>query len=153
MCTPNRGRSRRNWYPTAYSTWGKRPDTPTRRPRGFCNLQRVGIGRVHADSTSALNIFDEADLTPLGAGNRNQLGVQVRAAQKRCATSSRQKNETEIGVLSLPQFERERFAEQGLPIREWTERPNAWVGVDSHESERGSQSQARRGDEHELHHG
>ena len=116
----------RNWYPTAYSTWGRRTDIAnSTSARGFCNLQRVGIGQCTLDSASALNIFDEADLTPLGTGNRNQLGVQVQGGTETLRYFVSAENETEIGVLSLPQFERERFAEQGLPIREWTDRPNA----------------------------
>ena len=59
----------RNFYPTAYSLWGKRPGE-TVSSRAFCNLQRVGRGECAPDSTSALNIFDEPDLTPLGRGNR-----------------------------------------------------------------------------------
>ena len=65
----------RNTYPTAYSLWGKRPGE-TVSSRAFCNLQRVGTGECLKDSTSALNIFDEPDLTPLGTGNRRQTGVQ-----------------------------------------------------------------------------
>ena len=34
-------------------------------------------------------------------------------------------SEDETGVLSLPEFERDRFDASGLPLREWTDRPNA----------------------------
>ena len=33
-------------------------------------------------------------------------------------------NENEVGVLDLPDFERQRFDSSGLPIRSWTSRPN-----------------------------
>jgi len=32
--------------------------------------------------------------------------------------------EEEVSTLELPDFERRRFAEQGIPLRDWTERPN-----------------------------
>ncbi|MFN7800927.1 TonB-dependent receptor plug domain-containing protein, partial [Gemmatimonas sp.] len=41
----------RNFYPDAYSLWGKRPNE-TVSSRAFCNLQRVGTGECRADSTS-----------------------------------------------------------------------------------------------------
>jgi len=116
----------RNFYPTAYTTFGTRTDLPNQSSaRGFCNLQRVGIGQCTLDSTSALNIFNEADLTPLATANRNQLGVQVSGGTETLKYFMSAENESETGVMSLPQFERERFAAEGLPLREWTDRPNA----------------------------
>jgi TonB-linked SusC/RagA family outer membrane protein len=114
----------RNFYPTAYSLWGKRP-TETASTRGFCNLQRVGTGECQADSTSGLNIFDEPDLTPLGTGNRTQYGLQVSGGSEAVRFFVAGEGEKEIGVLELPAFERQRFNAAGLPIRSWTDRPNA----------------------------
>jgi TonB-linked SusC/RagA family outer membrane protein len=113
----------RNWYPTAYSLWGKRPGE-TVSSRAFCNLQRVGRGECAADSTSALNIFDEPDLTPLGTGNRRQLGVQVSGGTDAVRYFVSAEDENEVGVLRLPEFERARLEAANTPIRPWTERPN-----------------------------
>jgi TonB-linked SusC/RagA family outer membrane protein len=113
----------RNWYPTAYSTWGKRPGE-TVSSRTFCNLQRVGIGQCTADSSSALNIFDEADLTPVGTGNRRQLGVQVAGGTDAVRYFVAAEDENEIGVLQLPAFERTRMTGAGETIYDWTDRPN-----------------------------
>lgn len=113
----------RNFYPTAYSLWGKRPGE-TASSRAFCNLQRVGTGQCLADSTSALNIFDEPDLTPLGTGNRRQLGVQVSGGTEAVRYFVSAEDENEVGVLQLPEFERARLEAAGTPIRPWTERPN-----------------------------
>ena len=113
----------RNFYPTAFTTWGKRPGE-TVSTRGFCNLQRIGTGECTGDSTSALNIFDEKDLTPLATGNRQQYGVQVSGGSEVVRYFVSAENETEIGVLSLPQFERQRFDSAGIPLRAWTSRPN-----------------------------
>jgi TonB-linked SusC/RagA family outer membrane protein len=112
-----------NFYPTAYSLWGKRPGE-TASSRAFCNLQRVGRGECTADSTSALNIFDEPDLTPLGTGNRRQLGVQVSGGTEAVRYFVSAEDENEVGLLQLPEFERERLRAEGTPIRPWTERPN-----------------------------
>jgi TonB-linked SusC/RagA family outer membrane protein len=115
--------SDRNKYPTAYSLWGKRPGD-TASTRAFCNLQRVGTGECLPDSTSALNIFDEKDLTPLALGNRRQTGVQVSGGSDIVRYFVAAEDENEVGVLSLPQFERDRFDSLGTPIRNWTDRPN-----------------------------
>ena len=113
----------RNKYPTAYSLWGKRPGE-TVSSRTFCNLQRVGTGECLADSTSALNIFNEKDLTPLATGNRRQTGVQVSGGSEAVRYFVSAEDENEVGVLSLPEFERQRFDSVGIPIRSWVSRPN-----------------------------
>lgn len=114
----------RNRYPTAFTTWGKRPGE-TASTRGFCNLQRVGTGECLADSTSALNIFNESDLTPLGIGTRNQYGMQVSGGSDVARYFMAAEAENEIGVMKLPEFERNRMDTTGVPIRSWTDRPNA----------------------------
>lgn len=114
----------RNFYPYAYSIFGKRPGE-TVSTRGFCNLQRVGTGECKADSTTALNIFDNADLTPIDVGNRQKLGVQVSGGTEALRYFVGVEEEKEVGALSLPQFERRRVDSLGLPLRPWTSRPNA----------------------------
>jgi TonB-linked SusC/RagA family outer membrane protein len=114
----------RNTYPTAFTTWGKRPGE-TVSTRGFCNLQRVGTGECAADSSSSLNIFNEKDLTPLGTGNRNQYGLQVSGGSDVSRYFMAGETETEVGVMKLPEFERLRMDSTGIPIRSWTDRPNA----------------------------
>lgn len=114
----------RNYYQPAYTTWGKRPGD-TVSSRGFCNLQRIGTGECMADSTSSLNIFSRPDLTPLGTGNRQKMGVQVSGGSDVLRYFLGVENEQEVGVLSLPKFERQRIDSAGLPLRSWTSRPNA----------------------------
>lgn len=114
----------RNYYPSAYSTWGKRPGE-TVSTRAFCNLQRVGTGECKADSTSTLNIFDNKDLTPLDNGGRQKYGVQVSGGTENTRYFMGVEEEKEVGVLSLPQFERRRADSLGLPVRPWTSHPNA----------------------------
>ncbi len=114
----------KNRYPTAFSLWGKRPGE-TVSTRGFCSLQRVGTGECLADSTSMLNIFKEPDLTPLGTGSRNQYGLQVSGGSDAARYFIAGEAENEIGVMKLPDFERQRMDTTGVPIRSWTDRPNA----------------------------
>ncbi len=116
--------SDRNYYPAAFTTWGKRPGE-TVSTRGFCNLQRVGTGECLADSTSSLDIFSRPDLTPIGTGNRQKYGVQVSGGTEALRYFMGVEDEIEVGALSLPQFERRRVDSLGLPLRPWTSRPNA----------------------------
>jgi len=114
----------RNYYPAAFTTWGKRPGE-TVSSRGFCSLQRVGTGECTADSSSTLNLFKRKDLTPLGTGNRQKLGVQVSGGSDVLRYFLGVENEKEVGVLTLPQFERTRLDSMNLPLRSWVDRPNA----------------------------
>lgn len=113
----------RNYYPAAFTTWGKRPGE-TVSTRGFCNLQRVGTGECTADSSSTLNIFKRKDLTPLGTGNRQKLTAQVSGGTDVLRYLLVASNEKELGVLSLPKFERERVDSLNLPLRPWMSHPN-----------------------------
>jgi TonB-linked SusC/RagA family outer membrane protein len=115
----------RNDYPWAYTLFGTRTDGVSPTAPSFCNLQRVGTGLCRIDSIGALNIFKEGDLTPLDMGNRRQIGAQVSGGTEQIRYFVSAENEGETGVLSLPQFERDRFADQNIPLRDWTDRPNA----------------------------
>ncbi|GAB1340990.1 SusC/RagA family TonB-linked outer membrane protein [Gemmatimonas sp.] len=113
----------KNFYPAAYSLWGKL-GTSTVSSRTACNLQRVGVGQCTLDSTTALNIFDESDLSPVKSAPRRQLGVQVSGGTEAVRYFVSAEDELEVGVLSLPEFERERMDSSGLRIYPWTNRPN-----------------------------
>jgi hypothetical protein len=113
----------KNYYPAAYSLWGKLQGSTT-SSRTACNLQRVGLGQCTADSTSSLNIFDESDLTPVRAAPRRQVGVQVSGGTEAVRYFISGEDELEVGVLSLPEFERERMDSTGQRIYPWTSRPN-----------------------------
>ena len=45
--------------------------------------------------------------------------------QKRLSAPSHWLLDKLSGTLDLPDFERRRFKEQGLPLHDWTSRPNA----------------------------
>jgi TonB-linked SusC/RagA family outer membrane protein len=113
----------RNYYPAAYSLWGKRPGE-TVSSRTFCSLQRVGTGECTADSSSTLNLFREKKLTPLGTGDRRKYGVQVSGGTEALRYFASAEKEGEVGVLELPEFEKQRMDSMGLVIHPWTLRPN-----------------------------
>ncbi len=113
-----------NEYPTAYTLFGTRTDGVSPTAPSFCNLQRVASGLCTIDSIGALNIFKEKDLTVLGTGNRRQFGAQVSGGSEQVRYFVSGENESELGLLSLPQFERDRFKATNTPIRDWTDRPN-----------------------------
>lgn len=115
----------RNTYPTAYTLFGKANPTD-QNELGFnqCNLQRVGIGTCYVDSVAALNLFSNDSLTPLGIGNRYQAGAQLSGGTEVVRYFLSAEREEEVGVMSLPKFERARLERQGATMHEWLERPN-----------------------------
>ena len=114
----------RNTYPTAYTLFGKQLPAGTPAAFNFCNLQRVGVGQCSIDSVADLNVFEEDDLTPVGLGHRSQFGAQLQGGTEMVRYFLAGEREDETGVMKLPTFERDRMNAQGLPIRDYTERPN-----------------------------
>jgi len=114
----------RNFYPDAYSLFAKSGTSTTSSRTNGCSLQTVGTGVCKADSTVSLNIFKEKDLTPVGTGVRRQFGAQVSGGTETVRYFFSAEDEREQGVLTLPQFERDRFEESNLPLRPWTSNPN-----------------------------
>lgn len=114
----------RNYYPSAYSLFAKTGTSGVSSRTNGCSLQSVGTGVCAADSTVSLNIFDEKDLTPVGTGVRRQMGTQVSGGTEAVRYFFSVEDEKETGVLSLPQFERQRFDSLDLPLRPWTSHPN-----------------------------
>jgi TonB-linked SusC/RagA family outer membrane protein len=116
----------RNTYPTAYTLFGKARLTDTTE-LGFnqCQLQRVGIGTCFVDSVAALNLFDNDSLTPLGTGNRYQIGAQLSGGTDIVRYFVSGEREEELGIMTLPDFERSRLQREGAVMHDYLERPNA----------------------------
>jgi len=111
-----------NKYPTNYTLRGKTPGEETQRN---CTLNQVALGGCVVDSLRQYNIFEDADATPIGTGNRYQAGASVSGGTEQVRYFLSAEREEEEGVIELPRFERRRFAEEGTPIDPWTDRPNA----------------------------
>ena len=111
-----------NNYPTNYTLRGKTPGATTQRN---CTLNQVGLGTCIVDSLRQYNIFEDADATPIGQGNRYQAGLSLSGGTQQVRYFVSAEREEEAGVIELPQFERARFNAEGTTIDPWTERPNA----------------------------
>jgi len=113
----------RNPYPYNYTTWGRLATTPT-APGQACTLPQVSAGTCLADSVRVYAPLHDADATPLGTGNRYQAGVQLMAGTDVINYFISAEREDETGTMRLPAFEQRRMDSAGIPIREWTRRPN-----------------------------
>jgi TonB-linked SusC/RagA family outer membrane protein len=109
-------------YPTAYTIRGRTPGQTARRD---CNLPQVAAGTCLLDSVAAYNLFEDPDVTPIGTGNRNQLGLNVSGGTEMVRYFLSGEREDETGTMKLPAFERRRFISAGQPISDFTDRPNA----------------------------
>jgi len=112
----------RNTYPTQYAILGHAPATPTVTRK--CLRKDLALGTCIMDSTSALNVFANDELSPIKDGWRNQLGVQLSGGTESVRYFVSGDYERETGPFGLPDFERQRFEEAKVPIRDEWDRPN-----------------------------
>lgn len=114
-----------NTYPTNYTIFGKRVSNGSALAINGCNLPLVSTGFCTIDSVAHYNLFDDPDVTPLGTGNRQQYGLQLSGGTDQVRYFVSGEREDELGLLELPKFEYRRLKDQGLPLHDWTKRPNA----------------------------
>ena len=107
----------RNTYPWNYTIAGHSPNTTAYRE---CTLVQVSAQSCILDSLRVYAPAHDADATPIGNGNRWQGGAQVAAGSEAIRYFLAGEREEEVGTLDLPDFERRRFKEQGLPLHDWT---------------------------------
>jgi TonB-linked SusC/RagA family outer membrane protein len=113
----------RNPYPYNYTIWGRLAATPTAAGQA-CTLPQVSAGTCLQDSVRIYAPLHDPDATPLGPGNRYQAGVQLMAGNDLINYFISAEREEETGTMRLPAFEARRMDSAGVPIREWTRRPN-----------------------------
>ena len=112
----------RNTYPWNYTLAGHSPGSTAYRE---CTLPQVSAGSCAFDSLRVYAPAHDPDATPIGSGNRWQAGAQVSAGSDAIRYFvSRRARGGRSGTLELPDFERRRFKEQGIPLHDWTDRPN-----------------------------
>ena len=111
----------RNTYPWNYTIAGHSPNATAYRE---CTLPQVSAGSCVFDSLRVYAPAHDPDATPIGNGNRYQAGVQVAAGSEAIRYFLAGEREEETGTLDLPDFERRRFKQQGIPLHDWTSRPN-----------------------------
>ncbi|HEY2065230.1 MAG TPA: SusC/RagA family TonB-linked outer membrane protein [Gemmatimonadaceae bacterium] len=95
-----------NTWPTAYFLQGHAPGATTAKQ---CYLTQISAGTCVADSLRAFNLFTDPVTTPLQTGYNRTAGIQISGGSEavRFFTSAELQNET--GVLTIPQFDRQRF--------------------------------------------
>lgn len=107
----------RNTYPTAYYLQGHVPNSTTSRQ---CYLTQISAGTCVADSLRSFNLFSDPNTTPLQNGYRRSVALQLNGGTEavRYFTSAELENQT--GVLTIPQFDRQRFDTVNIATRsEW----------------------------------
>ncbi len=110
-----------NTYPLNYTIAGHSPGSTAYRE---CTLPQISAGSCMMDSLRTYSVFRDPDATPLGTGNRRQIGVQVSGGNEGLRYFLSGETERETGLLQLPEFDRRRFDSTSTPIRNYTERPN-----------------------------
>jgi TonB-linked SusC/RagA family outer membrane protein len=115
----------RNTYPWNYTLTGKDAVTGAVRSAAACTLPIVSAGTCKIDSLRIYSPFHDPDATPIGTGNRYQVGANLSAGTETVRYFVSGEHEDETGVLELPPFEVRRLNAEKAPIRDWTKRPNA----------------------------
>jgi TonB-linked SusC/RagA family outer membrane protein len=110
-----------NNYPTAYTLFGTR----TNASKGQCFLNQIATGACTVDSLLSFNLFNDAQTTPLGTGQRQQYGLSLSGGADALSYFVSSAYEKELGVLTIPPFDRRRLDSTGVVTREEWLRPNA----------------------------
>jgi TonB-dependent SusC/RagA subfamily outer membrane receptor len=115
----------RNTYPFNYTLTGKDAVDGSARSAASCTLPLVSAGTCKVDSLRIYSPLRDPDATPIGTGNRYQVGGNLSGGSDVIRYFVSGEHEEETGVLELPDFEAQRLRAEKAPIREWTKRPNA----------------------------
>ncbi len=115
------GLSDRNPYPLNYTIAGHSPNATTYRE---CGLPLISAGTCIKDSVRVYSPLHDPSATPLTTGSRRQVGVQVSGGTDAIRYFVSVNRQTELGVFTLPEFERTNLDTMKLPVRKWMDRPN-----------------------------
>jgi TonB-linked SusC/RagA family outer membrane protein len=115
----------RNHYSDNYTLAGHSPAGTPLILSGQCTLTMVSAGTCIKDSVRVYNPITDAEATPLGLGNRNAFGAQVSGGSDAVRYFLSAARDDEVGVFSLPKFERARYDSLNITAHDWTLRPNS----------------------------
>jgi TonB-linked SusC/RagA family outer membrane protein len=115
----------KNDYPATYGILGHSPATPTVARR--CWLYETALGTCVQDSTAVLDVLNDDQLSPITDGWRWQGGAQVSGGSDAIRYFVSGEYESEAGPLSIPGYDRERFAASKVPIYDYMHRPNILI--------------------------
>ena len=117
----------KNEYPDAYTTWGKLANQTNAANNGRaadCTILTIAAGTCVADSTTTFNLWRDQRASPLKNGHRRQYGLNVSGGNDATNYFVALEQEGTTGVLTVPQFELDRYARSGVSQDPaWTE-PN-----------------------------
>jgi TonB-linked SusC/RagA family outer membrane protein len=114
----------RNTYPWNYTLTGHDAQGQP-LSAASCTLPLVSTKVCTMDSLRVYSPFHDPETTPIGTGNRYQVGGNLSAGTEAVRYFVSGEREGETGVLELPGFEVERLKSEKAPIHDWTKRPNA----------------------------
>ncbi|MEO7359564.1 MAG: SusC/RagA family TonB-linked outer membrane protein, partial [Gemmatimonadaceae bacterium] len=122
---PNKGS-----YPLQYYGWGslKNVTTGVFTPNTTCRLTQIAAGLcLKQDSLTTNNVLNNPITTPLGAGHRNNYGLQLSGGTDKVQFFISGDAQDEVGVYRLPDNEIVRLkALRGVSeLPDWLLRPNA----------------------------
>jgi TonB-linked SusC/RagA family outer membrane protein len=107
-----------NRYPDNYTGWNGTTNSA-------CRLPNVAAGTCTIDSVRTYSPINDPDATPIGRGSRSQTGLQLSGGTSALRYFMALENENEMGVFSLPKFERRYLDSVGVGNHYYTRRPNA----------------------------
>lgn len=117
----------KNEYPDAYTAWGKLANqtNPANNGRAAdCSIPTIANGTCVVDSITTFNLWEDPRATPLKNGVRQQYGFNVSGGNEAVNYFMGMESERTTGVLTVPQFDLDRYARQGvIADPAWTE-PN-----------------------------
>jgi len=114
----------RSNYPYNYTLAGHNPTTNAPMITGQCTLPKVAAGTCVQDSLRKYSPFHDPDATPIALGYRSKFGGSVSGGTEAVRYFVSAEREDEVGTQKLPEFERSRMESAGIPIADWTKRPN-----------------------------
>ncbi|HKO15552.1 MAG TPA: SusC/RagA family TonB-linked outer membrane protein [Gemmatimonadaceae bacterium] len=108
-------------YPYNYTIAGHSPGKTAYRE---CGMPLVSSGSCIMDSLRVYSPFHDPDATPIGTGHRSKFGANLSGGTDQLKYFVSGEREDEVGVLQLPQFERDRLNAASVPIADNWSRPN-----------------------------
>lgn len=116
----------RSTYPINYTLAGHDPTSGALLIKaGECTLPKVAAGTCVRDSLRTYSVFNDADNTPVGDGNRNKFGTSVSGGSDALRFYLSGEREDEVGTLKLPNNELRRLDSTGVDIPSNVRRPNS----------------------------
>ena len=110
-----------NTWPTAYYLEGHVPGSTTEKQ---CYSSQISAGTCIEDSLRTFNLFTDPTTTPFHNGYRKAGGLQVSGGTDAVRYFTAGELEQETGILTIPQFDRQRFDTLGIQTKDEWLNPN-----------------------------